>query len=65
MKFIIVLLVSLNILVSSGLVADGGLCSFYDRTPYGHTCVGQLEFWNRYGLVRYFFFITIKPLKGK
>ena len=38
---------------SFGLVADGGLCSFYDRTPAGHTCDGEIEFWNRYGIVRY------------
>ena len=55
MKFILLLLVSLNISLISGLVADGGLCSFYDRTPYGHTCVGQIEFWNRHGLVRQVF----------
>ena len=34
------------------LVADGGLCSFYDRTPVGHSCSGELEFWNRNGIVR-------------
>ena len=50
--FIVTLLVFTNIPLNFGLVADGGLCSFYDRTPYGHTCTGELEFFNRNGIVR-------------
>ena len=48
----ILLLFLMNISLNYALVADGGLCSFYDRTPVGHSCTGELEFWNRNGIVR-------------
>ena len=50
--FTLSFLVFTSIPLNFGLVADGGLCSFYDRTPYGHTCTGELEFFNRNGIVR-------------
>ena len=52
MIFFLTLLVLLNISPNFGLVADGGLCSFYDRTPAGHSCEGEIEFWNRNKIVR-------------